>query len=79
MVEQLRLGRTTLARCLLHTVDEKRQVQVVGTVHFTHIVPSIALSPTGWLASAQETGDQFQVGNAIARWEWASLSTVRPH
>ena len=69
---------SSLARCLLHTVDIKRRVQVVGTVHFTHIVPSIALSPTGWLATAQETGDKFQVGNAIARWEWALLSTLPP-
>ena len=54
--------------CLLHTVDKKGQVYVVGKVAFTHVAPSDELKPSGWLST-----DKL-IKSPRKRWSWALLS-----
>ena len=54
--------------CFLHSVNEKGQVYIVGKVAFTHVAPSDALAPIGWLST-----DKL-IQSPRKRWSWALLS-----
>jgi hypothetical protein len=54
--------------CLLHTVDKKGQVYVVGKVAFTHVAPSDELESIGWLSTNK------LIESPRKRWSWALLS-----